>query len=126
MKIEQKGMTWNHDFGYSFPLFSSLLKKRGKKKRRIISKNCDCNSCLSARSSMKLPFAHCSRLIILINWINYICTIFVVVIFVQKRFYTRGTLTSISKYSPIGKNLNPLSWLAESLEVRKGLIIWVV
>ena len=24
--IEQKGMTFDHDFGYSFPLFSSLLK----------------------------------------------------------------------------------------------------
>jgi len=26
--IEQKGMTFDHDFGYSFPLFSALLKKR--------------------------------------------------------------------------------------------------
>ena len=31
-EIEQKGMTLNHDFGYSFPLFSSLIKKRGEKK----------------------------------------------------------------------------------------------
>ena len=30
--IEQKGMTFAHDFVHSFPLFSSLLKK-GKKKR---------------------------------------------------------------------------------------------
>ena len=28
-------MTSDHDFGYSFPLFSSLLIKRGEKKRRI-------------------------------------------------------------------------------------------
>ena len=28
-KIEQKGMTFEHDFAYSFPLFSSLLKKEG-------------------------------------------------------------------------------------------------
>jgi len=33
--IEQKGMTKNDDFGYSFPFFPSLLKKRGKKKRRM-------------------------------------------------------------------------------------------
>ena len=26
--IEQKGMTFTHDFGYYFPLFSSHLKKR--------------------------------------------------------------------------------------------------
>ena len=42
-------MTLDHDFGYSFLLFSSLLK-RGKKKRRINSKNGDQKSCLSARS----------------------------------------------------------------------------
>ena len=29
-----------HDFGYSFPLFSSLLKKDGKKKRIVIKKSC--------------------------------------------------------------------------------------
>jgi hypothetical protein len=29
---ELKGMTFDHDFGYSFPLFSSFLKKRGKRK----------------------------------------------------------------------------------------------
>ena len=26
-----KGMTFDHDFGFSFPNFSSLLKKRGKR-----------------------------------------------------------------------------------------------
>ena len=31
-KIEQKGMTFDHVFGYSFPLFSSLLKKREEEK----------------------------------------------------------------------------------------------
>ena len=30
--IEQKGMTFDHDFGYSFPLFSSLLKKGEEEK----------------------------------------------------------------------------------------------
>ena len=45
-KIEQKGMTFDHDFGYSIPLFSSLLKNIGKKKRRINYKNRDQRSCL--------------------------------------------------------------------------------
>ena len=31
-RIEQKGMTFDNDFGYSFPLFSSLLKKEGGRK----------------------------------------------------------------------------------------------
>ena len=30
--IEQKGMTKNHDFVFSLPLFSSLLKKRENEK----------------------------------------------------------------------------------------------
>ena len=30
--IEQKGMTFDHDFGYSFRLFSFLLKKEGRRK----------------------------------------------------------------------------------------------
>ena len=42
--IEQKGMTFYNDCGYSHPLFSSLLKKRGKKK--INRKNRDQKSCL--------------------------------------------------------------------------------
>ena len=37
-KIEQKGMTLNFDFSYSFPLFSSLLKKEGKRKGEWIAK----------------------------------------------------------------------------------------
>ena len=36
--IEQKGMTFDHDFDCLFPLFSSLLENRGKKKRKINSK----------------------------------------------------------------------------------------
>ena len=48
--IGQKDMTFGHDFGYSFPVFSSLLKKRGKKKRRMNIKNRDQKTCLSARS----------------------------------------------------------------------------
>ena len=39
----------NHDFGYSFPLLL-FPKKRGKKKRRMKSKNRDFNSCISAWS----------------------------------------------------------------------------
>ena len=31
-RIEQKRMTFNHDFGYSLPLFSSLLKKMKRRK----------------------------------------------------------------------------------------------
>ena len=46
--IEQKGMTFDHDFCYYFPrLF--LPKKRGKVKRRMNNKNPDQKSCLSAR-----------------------------------------------------------------------------
>ena len=37
-RIEQKGMTFEHDFGYSFPLLSSLLKKGKKKKGEWIEK----------------------------------------------------------------------------------------
>ena len=48
--IEQKGMTFDHDFGYHFHLFSSLLKKV-KKKRRMNSKYRDQNLYLSARSN---------------------------------------------------------------------------
>ena len=44
--IEQKGMTFDHDFGYSF-IFT--LKKEGRRKGEYNSKNYDQNSCLSAR-----------------------------------------------------------------------------
>ena len=37
-KIEQKGMTFDHVFGYSIPLFSSLLKKEGRRKGELIAK----------------------------------------------------------------------------------------
>ena len=36
-----EGMTFDHDFGYSFPLFLFPPKKRGKKKRKMNSKNRD-------------------------------------------------------------------------------------
>ena len=36
--IEQKGITFDHEFGYSFPLFSSLLKKEGRTKGELISR----------------------------------------------------------------------------------------
>ena len=32
LKIEQKGMTFDHDFGYSLPLLSSLLEKEERRK----------------------------------------------------------------------------------------------
>ena len=36
--IEQKGMTFDHDFGYSFHLSSSLLKKREEEKENKLAK----------------------------------------------------------------------------------------
>ena len=45
-----KGMNFDHDFGYSFLLLSSLLKREGRKKGEWISKNRDQNSRLSDRS----------------------------------------------------------------------------
>ena len=33
--IEKKGVNFDNDFGYSFPIFSSLLKKRKRRKRRM-------------------------------------------------------------------------------------------
>ena len=36
--IEQKGMTFDHDFGYSLPLFSSLLKKKERRKGKCTAK----------------------------------------------------------------------------------------
>ena len=35
--IEQKGMPLDHDFGYSFPLSSSLLKKEGRENENEIA-----------------------------------------------------------------------------------------
>ena len=32
---EQKGITFDHDFSYSFTLFSSLLKKEGRRTGKI-------------------------------------------------------------------------------------------
>ena len=36
--IEQKGMTFDHDFGYSFSFFSSLLKKERREKENEVAK----------------------------------------------------------------------------------------
>ena len=41
----------------------------------------------------------------------------------QKRFHTRDTIKVIRIHH--GKNYFPLSWLAEIIKLRKGLIIWV-
>ena len=38
-KIEQKGMTFDHDFVYYFHLFSSLLKIEGRRKGERIAKS---------------------------------------------------------------------------------------
>jgi len=48
--IEQKGMAFDHDFGFYFSPFLIPFKKRWKKKRRMNSKNRDKKSCISARS----------------------------------------------------------------------------
>ena len=49
-RIEQKGMTFDHGFGYSFPPFSSLLEKEGRRKGEWIAKIVIKSQCLSARS----------------------------------------------------------------------------
>ena len=36
--IEQKGKNFDHDFGYTFSLLSSLLKKEGREKENEVSK----------------------------------------------------------------------------------------
>ena len=36
--MEQKGMTFDHDFCYFFLLFSSLLKKEGREKENEVAK----------------------------------------------------------------------------------------
>ena len=51
-------MTFDHDFEYSFPLFSSLLKTGGRRKGEWISKNLEQKSCLSARSIGKDTTVH--------------------------------------------------------------------
>ena len=48
--IEQKGIIFDHDFGYYFSLLSSVLKKEGRRKEESISTNRDQRSCLSAPS----------------------------------------------------------------------------
>ena len=49
--MEQKGMTFDPDFCYFILLFSSLLKKIGKRKREWSSKNRDQKSYLSVPST---------------------------------------------------------------------------
>ena len=49
--IDKKGMTFDHYFGYSFPLLSSHVKKEGRRKGdRMNKKSRDQKSCLSDRS----------------------------------------------------------------------------
>ena len=51
VQIEQKGMPFDNDFGYSLPTFSSLLKRENKKSR-MNNRNFNQKACLSARSSV--------------------------------------------------------------------------
>ena len=48
--IDQKGMTFDHDFDYSFSLSSSLLKKSVEEKENELAIIVIKKSCLSARS----------------------------------------------------------------------------
>ena len=48
--IEQKGMTFDHDFGYFFPFFFTPKKKREEEKENEVAKKRDKKSCLSCRS----------------------------------------------------------------------------
>ena len=57
--IEQKGMTFDHDFGYYFPLFTSLLKKEEREKENEVAKNRDQKSFLSARSNKTIILNDC-------------------------------------------------------------------
>ena len=43
---------FNHDLGYYFSFFSSLLKKEGRRKGEWINENRDKKSCLSALSKL--------------------------------------------------------------------------
>jgi hypothetical protein len=59
--IEQKGMTFDHDFSYSFPLFSSPLKKEGRRegerKAKIVIKIMSlCSTVEIAEQSKKFQF----------------------------------------------------------------------
>ena len=38
LTIDQKGMAFDQNFFYSFPLFSSLLKKEGREKENEVAK----------------------------------------------------------------------------------------
>ena len=68
LQITQIGMTFDHDFGYSFPLFPFLPKKEERRKREWFSKNRDQKSCLSNRSWRKI-------------WIAWILTTTLVILF---------------------------------------------
>ena len=52
-KIEQKGMTFDHDFCYSFSFSSSLLFLGGKRKGGKNNQGRDQKACLSAGSAKK-------------------------------------------------------------------------
>ena len=48
--MKQEGMTFDHDFCYFILLFSSLLKKEGRDKENLCSKNRDQKSYLPVSS----------------------------------------------------------------------------
>ena len=47
--IEQKGMTFDHDFCYSFSIFFPFFRREEKMEKKNLS--CNQKSCLSARST---------------------------------------------------------------------------
>ena len=53
MYMEQKGLTFDHNFCYFFLLFSSLLKKEGREKENEVAKKGDQKSYLSVPSISK-------------------------------------------------------------------------
>ena len=46
------------------------------------------------------------------------------ILYVQKKFYNRETTPFIRIFTIVAESPSTLSWLAEILEIRKGLIIW--
>ena len=68
-RAEIKGMTFDHDFGYSFTLLSFLLKKEGRRKGEWSSKNCDKKSCLSARSFSEYYHQKTFKIYLFSKWI---------------------------------------------------------
>ena len=52
LRIKQKGITFDHDFCYSFSFFSSLFFSGGMRKEEKNNQSRGQNACLSARSKL--------------------------------------------------------------------------